>query len=103
GSEINLTVLENEINELHQNDRQIKLTIDNQATLLTKTHIQEEKNSDLTERTGSNASGEGAARATRHWRKASNFHQALKKPNTQTTEKRKTSTPPEEPEAPHQA
>ena len=83
GSEINLTVLENEINELHQNDRQIKLTIDNQATLLTKTHIQEEKNSDLTARTGSTASGVGAARAARLWRKAFNFHQALKNPHTQ--------------------
>src|SRR5690625_1615200 len=88
GSEINLTVLENEINELHQNDRQIKLTIDNQATLLTKTHIQEEKNSDPTARTGSTASGVGAARAARLWRKAVNFHQALESPHTrQTTER----------------
>src|SRR5690625_4060068 len=77
GSEINLTVLENESPN--------KLTIDNQATLLTKTHIQEEKNSDLTARTGSTAPGVGAARAARLWRKAFNFHQALKNPHTRQT------------------
>src|SRR5699024_8712565 len=37
---------------------------------------------DLTARTGSTASGVGAARAARLWRKAFNFHQALKNPHT---------------------
>lgn len=73
GSEIDMTVLEKEITEVAEHfgtDNHLKLWVDAEATILTGDHIQEEQDSDLTDRLGSTAKGIGAARAQRIWRKA---------------------------------
>ena len=71
GSEVDLPVVLSEIATLRELGHRVgRLYISDEATLLEQRHIDEEKNSDLTERLGSTSKGIGAARADRIWRKA---------------------------------
>lgn len=72
GSEIDARVLASEIVEVEAAGYSVRnrLWIHPEATYLEPRHIQDEKDSDLTERLGSTAKGIGAARADRVWRTA---------------------------------
>lgn len=75
GSEVDPEVLWSEINDLKNAGYSTtgRLMIDQSATWLEASHIDEERLSDLTERLGSTAKGIGAARADRIWRTAKTF------------------------------
>lgn len=72
GSEIDLTVLNDEIDQLDAANFNVtaRLYIDPSATIIEQHHIDAETGSDLNARTGSTAKGIGAARADRIMRKA---------------------------------
>lgn len=72
GSEVDKTVLYNEINMLEDAGYKIRerLLISPQATIIDPRHISQEQSSDLVARLGSTAKGIGAARADRIWRTA---------------------------------
>jgi adenylosuccinate synthase len=72
GSEVDLSVLLREIDELDEAGYRVsqRLFIDPQATIIDKRHQNQEGTSDLIDRTGSTGKGIGAARAERIWREA---------------------------------
>lgn len=72
GSEIDLEVLEQEVAQLDSAGYEAsrRLTVDRNATMLTKEHIEQEVEDGLNVRIGSTAKGIGAARAARIWRRA---------------------------------
>jgi len=70
GSEIDETVLHDELNRLRQAGYPVNLHIDNQATILSPNHIDQETNRRMHQRLGSTGKGIGAARAARLLREA---------------------------------
>lgn len=72
GSEIDVSVLEDEINQLDAAGFNVsaRLWIDPMATIIEPHHIELESGSDINARTGSTAKGVGASRADRIMRKA---------------------------------
>lgn len=72
GSEIDMNVLNDEINQLDAANFNVsaRLYVDPSATIIEQHHIDLESGSDLNARTGSTAKGIGAARADRIMRKA---------------------------------
>jgi adenylosuccinate synthase len=72
GSEIDMNVLTDEINQLDAANFNVsaRLYVDPSATIIEQHHIDAETGSDLNARTGSTAKGIGAARADRIMRKA---------------------------------
>lgn len=75
GSEVDLTVLRSEVEELNRAGYNVsqRLAVDIEATVLEPDHIAHEAASDLVKRLGSTAKGIGAARADRIWRNARTF------------------------------
>lgn len=72
GSEVDLTVLYREMDELAAADllEPGRLVVDGQVTLLNVRHHEAEHDQDLQQRIGSTGKGVGAARADRLWRRA---------------------------------
>lgn len=72
GSEIDRDVLLSEVSALDAAGYNVseRLRVDAQATILERSHIDEEVRSEIQKRLGSTAKGIGAARAARIWRRA---------------------------------
>lgn len=79
GSEVDFTVLRDEVNQLNSAGYRVRerLYVDGNATVLTSKHIEQEIANSLSGRIGSTAKGIGAARADRIWRTASRVRDHL--------------------------
>ena len=76
GSEIDLQVLQDELQRLHQMfGNPTRVYVDKNATVLEPRHIEQEQKSSLNAQTGSTVKGVGAARADRIWRTAQTISQ----------------------------
>lgn len=73
GSEIELAVLRQEVEDLRAAGHQVRLVISAEATVLTEEHKQAEVEAGMAQRLGSTAKGIGACRSDRVWRTATRF------------------------------
>lgn len=73
GSEIELAVLRQEVEDLRAAGHRVDMVIAAEATVLTDEHKQAEVEADMAQRLGSTAKGIGACRSDRVWRTATRF------------------------------